>query len=136
MKLLNKSAILLAEDLKHEDVEVPAWGGTVRVRVMTGTERDEFRASIASDDGGVPVGKFAAALLVATCIDENGARLFTMEDMDQLAEKSAASLDGPAVVAMRLNGLGGSAVQDAVKNSVSDQSDDSGSALPSATEKP
>ena len=41
--LLNRSAILDAEDLKHEDVEVAAWGGTVRVRMMTGAERDEFR---------------------------------------------------------------------------------------------
>jgi hypothetical protein len=136
MGLLNKSAILGAEDLKHEDVEVPAWGGTVRVRVMTGTERDEFRAAIASEDGNIPVGKFSTALLVATCIDETGARLFTMEDMDQLAEKSAASLDAPAAVAMRLNGLGGNAVAAAEKNSASDQSDDSGSASPSPSANP
>ncbi len=128
MGLLNKSAILGAEDLKHEDVEVPAWGGSVRVRVMTGAERDEFRAAIASESGGIPVGKFSAALLVATCIDETGARLFTMEDMEALQEKSAASLDAPAAVAMRLNGLGSEAVQEAEKNSASGQSDDSGSA--------
>ena len=128
MGLLNKLAILGAEDLKHEDVEVPQWGGTVRVRMMTGAERDEFRSALASEEDGVPVGKFSAALLVATCVDENGARLFTMEDMDALAEKSAASLDAPAAVAMRLNGLGGGAVQAAVKNSASGQSDDSGSA--------
>lgn len=130
MGLLNKSAILGAEDLKHEDVEVPQWGGTVRVRVMTGSERDEFRAAIATEEGGVPVGRFSAALLVATCIDETGARLFTMEDMQALQEKSAASLDAPATVAMRINGLGGAAVQDAAKNSASDQSEDSGSASP------
>lgn len=113
MGLLNKSAILDAEDLKHEDVEVPAWGGTVRVRVMTGAERDEFRAAISSHEGGAPVGKFSAALLAATLIDETGARLFTMEDMDALQEKSAASLDAPAAVAMRINALGGGAVAEA-----------------------
>lgn len=129
MGLLNKAAILGAEDLKYEDVEVPAWGGTVRVRVMTGAERDEFRAAIQSE-GGVPVGKFSVALLAATLIDEAGARLFTMEEVDQLAEKSAASIDKPAAVAMRLNGLGGSAIEDAVKNSESGQSGDSGSDSP------
>lgn len=129
MGLLNKAAILGAEDLKHEDVEVPAWGGTVRVRVMTGAERDEFRVAIQSE-GGVPVGKFSVALLAATLIDETGARLFTMEEVDQLAEKSAASIDKPAAVSMRLNGLGGSAIEDAVKNSESGQSGDSGSDSP------
>lgn len=130
MGLLSRSAILDADDLKHEDVEVAQWGGTVRIRVMTGAERDEFRSAIASQEGSVPVGKFSAALLVATCVDESGARLFTMEDMHALAEKSAASLDAPAAVAMRLNGLGGGAVQEAAKNSASGQSDDSGSASP------
>jgi hypothetical protein len=129
MGLLNKAAILGAEDLKHEDVEVAQWGGTVRVRTMNGVERDEFRAATASE-GAVPVGKFSAALLAATCVDENGERLFSMDDIEALRAKSAASLDKPAVVAMRLNGLGGSAVEDAAKNSASGQSGDSGSGSP------
>jgi hypothetical protein len=128
MGLLSKSAILGAADLKHEDVPVPQWGGTVRVRVMNGIERDEFRSALAAAGGTVPVGKFSAALLAATCIDESGARLFTMEDVEALQAKSAASLDAPAAVAMRLNGLGATAVEDAAKNSASDQSGDSGSA--------
>lgn len=134
MKLLTKLAILAASDLKHEDVEVKQWGGVVRVRTMTGIERDEFRAAIAVE-GGVPVGQFSAALLAATIIDESGARLFTADDMAALQAKSAASLDAPAAVAMRLNGLGGNAVEDAVKNSESDQSGDSGSGSPKSLVK-
>jgi hypothetical protein len=135
MGLLTKAAILGAADLKHEDVEVPSWGGTVRIRAMTGLERDQFRASIASEDG-VPIGKFSAALLAATCIDENGDRLFTMEDMEALQAKSAEALDVPADVAARLNGLGAQAVEDAVKNLLSGQSDDSGSGSPSPLVEP
>lgn len=128
MTLLTKSAILSAIDLKTEDVTVPAWGGTVRIRTMTGLERDEFRTSIAAPEGetGVPIGKFSAALLVATCVDATGQRLFSAADMAALQAKSAASLDAPTAVAMRLNGLGGGAVEAAVKNSESGQSADSG----------
>ncbi|MEC5213318.1 hypothetical protein RCH06_001864 [Polaromonas sp. CG_9.5] len=132
--LLSKSAILGASDLKHEDVHVPAWGGTVRVRAMTGQERDEFRAAI-STDGAMPMGKFSAALLVATLVDDAGKRLFSAEDMAALHAKSAKSLDVPAAVAMRLNGLGAGAVEEAVKNSESGQSDDSGSVLPKNSAK-
>ena len=135
MTLLSKSSILSINDLKHEDVHVPAWGGTVRVRTMTGQERDEFRNAISTEEGGVPVGKFAAALLVATLTDEAGARLFSADDMDSLRKKSAASLDAPAGVAMRLNGLGGQAVEEAVKNSEADQNADSGSGLPKNSAK-
>lgn len=125
MSLLNKTSILDAADLKHEDVAVPAWGGSVRVRTMTGAERDEFRAVIAGE-GAIPVGKFSAALLAATLIDEDGNRLFTIDDLSALQDKAGSSLDVPAAVAMRLNGLGGTAVGDAVKNSESGQSVDSG----------
>lgn len=129
MGILSKSAILSADDLKHEDVEVAQWGGSVRIRVMTGAERDEFRASIAEHGESLPVGKFSAALVAATAIDEQGNRLFTMDDVQALEGKSAGSIDGPAGVAMRLNGLGGKAVEGAVKNSESGQSGDSGSDL-------
>jgi hypothetical protein len=133
--LLSKSEILGAEDLKHEDVHVPQWGGSVRIRMMTGAERDEFRSSV-SDEGCVAVGTFAAALLAATCIDEAGIRLFTMGDMAALQAKSATSLDGPAAVAIRLNGLSVTAVEDAEKNLSSTQSDDSGSGSPDTSGKP
>jgi hypothetical protein len=129
MGLLSKAAILSAEDLQHEDVPVPQWGGTVRVRVMNGVERDEFRALMASDEP-IPVGRFAAALLAATCVDESGQRLFSMDDIEALQAKSAASLDAPAAAAMRLNRLAATAVEDAAKNSASGQSGDSGSASP------
>jgi hypothetical protein len=129
-RLLSKSAILGASDLKHEDIEVPQWGGTVRVRMMTGLERDEFHQALVADEKGAPAGKFAAALLAACCVDEHGERLFSMDDMEALQRKSASSLDAPAIVAMRLNGLGPAAKEAAAKNSESDQSDDSGSGLP------
>ena len=32
LNLLSRDAILQAQDLPHEDVEVPEWGGMVRVR--------------------------------------------------------------------------------------------------------
>lgn len=130
MTLLSKSAILGATDLKFEDVDVPAWGGIVRVRTMTGLERDQFRSAIANHGETLPVGKFSAALLAATLVDESGNRLFSIDDVESLQAKSAKALDGPAAVAMRLNGLGGAAVENAEKNSISSQSDDSGSSSP------
>jgi hypothetical protein len=128
--LLSKAAILAAVDLGHEDVPVPAWGGTVRIAAMSGLARDEFRAALAAHEDGAPVGYFACALLATCCVDEDGNRLFDIEDIEALRAKSAVSLDAPAAVAMRLNGLGGGAVETAVKNSESGQSGDSGSDLP------
>ena len=35
MALLTRDEILAADDIKTEDVEVPEWGGDVRVSVMS-----------------------------------------------------------------------------------------------------
>lgn len=131
--LLSKAAILAAADLAHEVVNIPAWGGAIRIASMSGAARDEYRAALSSmqnEDGTLPVGYFAVALLVACCVDEAGDRIFSVEDIPALQAKAASSLDDAANVAMRLNGLGGKAVEDAEKNSESGQSGDSGSSSP------
>lgn len=136
MKLLKRSEVLDAPDLKHEDVPVPEWGGSVRVRMLTGAERDEFRKMAAQYEDGIPPVRFASSLLALSCIDEDGERMFTLDDVDALEAKSAGSIDVPAAVAMRLSGFGAKAMADAEKNSVSDQSEDSGSASLSPSDEP
>ena len=56
MSLLSKEAILAAQDLPSEDVEVPEWGGTVRVRGLDGKGRDEYFMSQAVIRGGAGSG--------------------------------------------------------------------------------
>lgn len=127
--LLDKAAILAAQDLPFEDVAVKEWGGSVRIRTMSGKERDEFRAAVA-EEAGMKIGAFSAALLATTIVDEAGNRLFSVEDVEALRGKSSKALDALAAVAMRLNGLGPTSHEDAVKNSEGDRSADSGSGSP------
>ncbi len=39
---LTKDSILKSEDRKYQDIEIPEWGGTVRVQSLTGAERLTF----------------------------------------------------------------------------------------------
>ena len=120
--LLNAAAILGAPDLKFEDVPVPEWGGAVRVAVMSGLARDEFTSG--RDDG---FSNFQARLLMATAIDEEGLRLFTVDQIRVLQGKSAAVLDRLTEVAMHINGMGQKAQEDIAKNSEAAESGASGS---------
>ena len=115
MTLLSKLAILSAQDCKTESVDVPEWGGAVTIRSMTGAERDAFRAQIA-DAGDRNVGLFEAALLALTLVDDQGQRLFELDDVEALRAKSAAVLDRIARAAMKLNGMADESVEDAEKN--------------------
>lgn len=116
MTLLDKNAILLADDIKTEDVHVPEWGGTVRLKTMTGTERDAWGASLRGPDGRPNMQLYTAALIAACAVGEDGAPIFNMQEAPALAEKSAAALVRLQPVAERLNGLGGDAVETAKGN--------------------
>ena len=120
MSLLSKTAILAAQDLQTEDVEVPEWGGAVRVRSFTGRERDAFEASMVRGDGRdrrVDLTNMRARLVGLTVIDESGQRLFTDEEADLLGAKSGAALDRVFAIAQKLNGLSGADVEEFSKNS-------------------
>ena len=116
MTILTKQAILSAQDLKTEDVAVPEWGGDVRVRTLTGTERDAFESGLVAKDGQRDLANLRARLLSLAIVDENGARLFSETDTALLGGKSAAALDRLFEVAQRLNGIGPVAQDALVKN--------------------
>ncbi|WP_119728335.1 hypothetical protein [Thermomonospora amylolytica] len=106
MALLTKDQILAADDLTTEDVEVPEWGGTVRVRTLTGAERDRFEESMAQTRGKSVKTNLAnlRARLVALCVvDEDGKRLFSDSEAAALGRKSAAALDRVFEAARKLN---------------------------------
>jgi hypothetical protein len=112
---LSKSAILAANDKKMVEHEVPEWGGVVKLRVMTGTERDRFESEFVGGNKNV---EMVRAKLVAKCLcDEDGERLFTEQEIPELGEKSAAVLDRLFAECMKLNRFTKDDVDDLAKNS-------------------
>lgn len=120
MGLLTRSQILEAQDLQSEDVEVPEWGGTVRVIGMSGAERNRLEQTWA----GATNGKLTSeaweniyARLVQMCaVGEDGERLFSKADVEALGKKSATALQRVAMAAMRVSGLTQADVEEAAKN--------------------
>jgi hypothetical protein len=108
--LLTKDSILKASDLKTADVDVPEWGGKVRVRTMTGADRQAFYKSNTSKDG-MPK-NMLEALIVATAIDEKGEHMFTASDVSALASKSSIALQRVWDKAAEINGLTQKSVED------------------------
>lgn len=129
--LLTRDAILGASDIKTEDVHVPEWGGTVRVKGLTAAQRDAFEGSSMTGKGKNTDVNFAniRARLASLCIvDESGATIFTSGDVYKLGEKSASALDRVFDVCSRLSGIGEQDIEELSKNSEADQSEGSPSA--------
>lgn len=113
MSLLTKEQILTANDRPYEDVEVPEWGGTVRVRLWGGAERDRWDAL----KNGKETPDNARAIIAAfSIVDESGALIFSTAELKALGEKSGTALDKVLEAVYRLNGIGAEAQQDAIKN--------------------
>jgi len=127
IRFLSREDILQKQDISYEDVEVPEWGGTVRVKAMNGTERDEFESSMLQNAGtkaqAMNTRNIRAKLVCKTCVGEDLKPLFTVADIEVLGKKSAAALDRVYEVASRLSKVSEADVEELVKNSVTDPSD-------------
>jgi hypothetical protein len=89
--ILTRDAIL-AVRLRHEDVEVPEWGGTVRVWELSALRKLDFRPA----KGESPEG--AMVRLVAACVgDEHGPADLPVDRL------SSGALQKLAAVAARIN---------------------------------
>lgn len=112
--MLSKNQILQSADLPHEDVDVPEWGGVVRVRTMSAADRGRYESNMFTVEktgkGWETKPRFdnnTKLALVALCVvDEQGARLFSDEDLPALGAKNASAVDRLYQVARRLNGMG------------------------------
>lgn len=107
---LSAEQILGADDLAYEDVPVPEWGGTVRVREMPGTERDKFESQFVGKDGASiraeGLDGFRARLAAATIVDAEGNKLFrSVAEVKRLGEKSSRALQRVCDVATRLSAM-------------------------------
>lgn len=130
---LTAADIFAAPDIETEDVEVPQWGGIVRVKGMTAAERDRFEESIYEQRGkNMELNRqnFRAKLVALSAVDENGKLLFSQRDIERLGTKSAAAMDLLFAAAQRVSGISASDEDELTnaKNSGGDQSDDSSSA--------
>lgn len=139
MSLLSADQILAADDRKYEVVPVPEWGGEVRLRSMSGSERDAYEDSLTNQVGNKQVvnARNARAKLVALCaVDENGKLLFGKDTVIKLGTKNSGALQRLFDVACRMNGFTEDDVKELEGNSDGGPSESPTSALPSPTDSP
>ena len=86
MKLASKSEILGINDLKTEDIEVSEWNMTVRIKALSLAQFTSLTKTKLSDE------QYFYNILGMSLVDEEGKRLFTNKECEQLGEKSADAL--------------------------------------------
>ncbi len=110
--MLDRDAILNVVDLKPEVVEVPEWGGSLYIRMLTASERDKFEASCVGTGKKQNLTNIRARLVVLCACDEAGERMFTDGDAEALGRKSAAAVDKVFGACSKLNGFSSQDIED------------------------
>lgn len=119
MTVLGRDQILSANDITKELIPVPEWGGEVYVKALSAGERDGYESSMIHFNGkkqSVNMENARAKLAALSICDENGARLFTDMDVQDLTKKSAAALQRVFEVAQRLSKITDDDLEELTKN--------------------
>jgi hypothetical protein len=132
-KNILRNAIINAKDCNIKPEEVPEWGCTVYLREWNGKDRSMFWSrSIRANENGAEVNwdtlfdNQVLAVAMSLC-DEEGNKLFdtTDKDLTVLAAKKGDVIQRLYTKSIEINGLAANSVEEAAKNSLPAQSEDS-----------
>lgn len=123
MPYLGREEIYHAKDQQYDEVPVPEWAPNgdpnpeawvLKLRGLTGSERDRFEASIApkGNSNRPNMKNFRARMITWCAVDEDGNRLFNSGDVDMLGEKSAKALGRVFDKCQEMNGLSDSDIDE------------------------
>ncbi|KKK73275.1 hypothetical protein LCGC14_2895450 [marine sediment metagenome] len=130
LPLLSREQILAQTEVRMVRENVPEWGGSVYVRIVSGAERDRFEASTQNQTGGGHnLVNFRARFAAMVLCDDKGDALFTPADVEALGKLSSggAALDRIFDAGRHLNRMTAEDVEELTKNSEGGRNGSSGS---------
>ncbi len=98
---LNKHQIFGCDDMRYSTLDVPEWGGEIRLKTMSFAEQSDYeKLKESKDSAGLIVG-----MVVRCAVDEHGKRLFEESDLEELQKKNTQVLVKIFHAALELNSL-------------------------------
>lgn len=87
---LTPDAILAADDRPVATLEVPEWGGSIRVRALSLDDYLSLKQQHTTEDGELDDRELTKAMLQGGIVDETGEPCFTLEQAESLLKKNTA----------------------------------------------
>lgn len=101
-----RDRILASNDIESSTIHVPQWDLDIELRTLSAADRAKLIASCMTAEGTVDVQKMYPSLIIACVYDpETKGRVFSEEDMDAIADKSASAIEFVAQKAMEMSGM-------------------------------
>jgi len=109
-RILTFEDIIAADDIQNSTLEIPEWGGAVRLRTFTKDVELKMRAQARGLDGSVDSEKLEMVMLVYGVVEPE----LNLDMVPHLRTKNAAVIDRIMTEIVRLNKLEGDAIEKAV----------------------
>lgn len=117
--ILNKDQIFAAQDLQVSYIDIPEWGGQIKVKEMSAADRIEFEKQQSSD---LKPSEMIVRLVLMTCVDDNNQRIFSNDDLQALEQKSPSILLKIFNESMKINILNSEKIEEKAENFPNDHS--------------
>lgn len=78
MPLTKDEILARRSSLPTEEVDIPEWGGSVRIRLLTLREVEDIMRIFRSDAGGI---RAYYPVVEKSCVNEDGTQMFVGEDV-------------------------------------------------------
>lgn len=108
MEFMNSlDQIIGVDDRQVIEVDVPEWSTRVRLRAMTGTDRDAYEVHVTNGgkQGAVNLIGMRSKLVAACLVNDRNERIVSPKDEVKLGEKSAKVLNDLFEKCLSLNGM-------------------------------
>ena len=115
-ELLSRELLASVKKVRYEDVDVPEWSCSVRLKVLNGRERIIYETFLtaAEENSADDQLTVMTKLLAPTIVDEEGVAIFREDELEEL---DATVLRRLTLDALRVNKLTAESVKDLEKNS-------------------
>lgn len=124
-KVLTKEDILAADDVMYEEVYVEEWKGKVRIKILSGVQRDAFENKCVSQTKGkkIDLTNLRVTLITMAIVNADNTLMFTRQEAIRLNGKNGKVIEALYNATRKLNGIGDDNKKDLAKNSEADQND-------------
>jgi hypothetical protein len=100
-KILSVEDILTAPDIQEKTVEVPEWGGAVKIRSFTKQRQIQLRSQAVDSKGDVDSERMELLMFIEGVVEPK----FSAQHIDLLKGKSATAMDRVLSAILDLGGL-------------------------------
>lgn len=114
--ITNANTILQKDDFHYEEIEVPEWGGTLRLKSLSGTERTAI-IKLLNQKKDTADGVYEKAIIFSA-VNADGGKIFedNASTLAILQSKDAAVTQRIGAEVMKLSGLSADSKDEAEKN--------------------